>query len=192
MAPPRKTFKEIYIKSYRFVQIRVAEVREVEVFFAAYNTDGKANYVCPYGFFEKMPDAVQRKLDSELVGDTKLGHSVSVIGFDGPVFKYDPVTPIALNELIGLGSTIAKGNIAIAAQRGNEFLARISIDVDPRVNGRDSRGFMLDFSGSAPKDLVGKLIHGSFVALGPPVVSMTPWDIAERRMREMFAGFMSK
>jgi hypothetical protein len=192
MAPPRKMFKELFLMGYRFVQIRVGGITEIEVFFAAYNTDGETNYVCPYAFFEKMPSAAQAKVDSEMVGSSKLGHSVSVIGSQGPVLKYDPVTPIGLDELTGLGSPVATGNIGIVAQRGTEFLARINIDNDRRRDGRDFRGFILDFAGTAPRDLVGKVISGSFVSIGTPVISMTPWGVAERKMKDFFEPFMSQ
>src|SRR5215212_3097964 len=119
--PPRVVFKEIYVSPYRFVQIHVGAITESEVFFAAYNTDGKTNYVCPYGFFEKLPNAARGKLDDVLTG-AKVNHSVSVIGFGGTVLKYDPVSPIALNELTGSAATLTTRNVAIAAQRGDKFL----------------------------------------------------------------------
>src|SRR5437870_2096950 len=121
-APPRKTFKEIYILGFQVIQIHVGDITETEVFFTTYNTDGNSNYVCPYAFFPKLPDAAQQKVDMVLVGAAKVNHSVTIIGMKGAVLKYDPVTPIALNELTGSEGKGTTGNVAIAAQRGDRFL----------------------------------------------------------------------
>jgi hypothetical protein len=190
-APPRKAFKEIYILAYRFIQIHVGDITETEVFFATYNTDGNTNYVCPYAFFPKLPDAAQRKVDMVLVGAAKVNHSVTILGMQGAVLKYDPLSPIALNELTGSTGSITTGNVGIAAQRGDRFLVRINIDNDPRRDGRDFRAFMLEFQGTAPKDLIGKTIIGSVVPLSTPVVAMQPWGIAEKQMTDMYRPFQS-
>jgi hypothetical protein len=121
----------------------------------------------------------------------KVNHSVSVIGFGGTVLKYDPVSPIALNELTGSAATLTTRNVAIAAQRGDKFLVRTTINNDPHRDGRDFRGFMLEFAGKPPKDLFGKLTNGTFVPLSRPIVAMQPWGTAEKVMREMFRPFTS-
>ena len=83
MAPPTKVtprtvFKEVYVLPYKFLQIHVGDIKEVEVFFAAYNTAANGNYMCPYAFFEKLPDAVERKVQAVLTNTEKETHSVSV------------------------------------------------------------------------------------------------------------------
>ena len=192
--PPRTVFKEIYILPYKFAQIHVGNITEVEVFFAAYNSTAAGNFVCPYAFFEKLPDAAERKVQAVLTGIEKETHSVTTIGMRGPVLKYDPLGAIALNELTG--STTGKvttGNVAIAAQRGNIFLVRINIDNDPGRDGRVLRAFMLEFEGTAPKDLIGKTFIGSFGALSLPVVDTgtKAWDSAEKRLQAMYTPFES-
>lgn len=190
-APPRKTFKEIYILGFQVIQIHVGDITETELFFTTYNSDENTNYVCPYSFIPKLPDAAQRKVDMLLVGAAKVNHSVTIIGMKGAGLKYDPVTPIALNELTGSKGTGTTGNVAIAAQRGDRFLVRINIDNDPRRDGRDFRGFMLEFQGTAPKDLIGKTIVGSIIPLSTPIVAMKPWGEAERQMVDIYRVFQS-
>jgi hypothetical protein len=107
--------------------------------------------------------------------------------------QYDPHDAIALNELTGSNGAITTGNAGIAAQRGNRFLVRINIDNDPRRDGRGLRVLMLEFEGTAPKDLIGKTFIGTVAPLLVPVAEtgMKPWDRAEKRMQAMYTPFES-
>ena len=144
-------------------------------------------------FFEKLPDAVERKVQAVLTNTEKETHSVTTIGLREPVLQYDPHDAIALNELTGSNGAITTGNAGIAAQRGNRFLVRINIDNDPRRDGRGLRVLMLEFEGTAPKDLFGKTFFGSVAPLLVPVAEtgMKPWDRAEKRMQAMYTPFES-
>jgi hypothetical protein len=187
MATPKK-WKEIYVLAHKMIQITIGSDRAIQATFAAYNTDGTSNFVCPYIFIEKTPTSVTREIDDLLVGLSKLPHSKSVIGVESVAIKYSPVGSIGLNELTGVGGPVSEGNFGVAQQRHDNFLVRINIDLVDSRDGQSLRGFMLPFSGAAPKDLVGRALRGVF-APARTIASMTPWARATRVMDDYFQGF---
>ena len=187
MATPKK-WNEIYIIGHKMIQINVGSDTAIQATFAAYNTDGTSNFGCPYVFLEKTPASVTREIDDLIVGQSKLPHSKSVVGTESIAIKYSPVRPIGLNELTGVGGPIGEGSFGIAQQRHDNFLARINIDLVSGRDGQSLRGFMLPFSGTASKDLVGRAVRGIF-APSATIASMTPWARANRVMDDYFQGF---
>jgi hypothetical protein len=181
-----KQWNEIYIVAHRMIQISVGADKAIQATFAAYNTDGKTNFVCPYIFYEQTPANVTQELDDVMAGKSKLPHSKSVIGIESAAVKYAPANPIALDGLTGGHSR--SGNIGIAQQRYSDFLVRVTIDLNANLDGQSFHGFMLPFGGTAPKELIGKTLRGVFAPIRT-VVSMTPWVDANRIMDGYFSGW---
>lgn len=192
MAPPKtppKTWKELYILGHKLLQLHVGHDSAIAAFFAAYNTDSDSNFVCPYVFMEKTSTTVTQEFDEVIMGTSKLPFSQTIIGMRSDGLKYSPSRPIGINELTGKGGPVANGNFAIVQQRSGNFLNRINIDLDSSRDGQSFRGFMLPYSGSAPKDLVGKLVRGLVAPVGAPIKDMTPWGKAEQMMDEFYGPF---
>jgi hypothetical protein len=178
MAAPDK-WQEITVYAYKFVRVRIGGDAAVRVFF--YVTDLKMKSICMYQFLEKVPSAVQSKIDNASLGDPRYHATVEIVGTNrAPTIKYPIVGGFRLDELTGRGGEPTTGSVAIAKVNAHGgFLVRIDMDLNEKRDGQSLRGFMLPFGGAPPTDLVGRVIRGTIGTLRPasPYTGMEDVDL---------------
>jgi len=166
---PPKPVKKFWLSAYTFSVVEAGPIREPSVGLSV--SDGTNWRFCKWMSSGVNLPGVKPKMNADewAMLNNKDPKNTIYSGMSGksPPTHYQVLNPITIDEVV---PDLNQTQIAIAKQMKDSFLVRFII-ADGNDQDKERQGFMVEYPGVVPGDLIGKPFWGALHKEGDSIIS---------------------